>query len=148
MGIGKTAWASGVAAALGIGERTKSPTFLYMQHYESPFGQRSPAFLHADWDRVLPGSEDLEESLLEGLESRVTVVEWGEKVPGSVVRSFPLRVHVLLSYGAEGRHLELEWASLEDRTSQLLSWRRSFDECVRSLGALSLTGPLDDPGPV
>jgi hypothetical protein len=83
------------------------------------------------------GSEDLEDSLLEGMENRVTLVEWGEKLPESVMRSFPVKVHVSLSWVTGGRGVGMEWCSVEELGDSLLNWRQSFDSCARPLGACS-----------
>ncbi|MEC4682437.1 MAG: tRNA (adenosine(37)-N6)-threonylcarbamoyltransferase complex ATPase subunit type 1 TsaE [Nitrospirota bacterium] len=134
MGIGKTEWAKGVAQGLGIRGRVASPTFLYLQLYDSPAPGSSPGLLHADWDRVNLGSEDLEESLLEGKECRITLVEWGEKLPPSVTRSFGIRIHVSLSWDGEGRHIGTVWRASPDFEAQLLTWKTVFDACIRRLG--------------
>lgn len=113
MGSGKTTLAAGVARGMGIPGRIASPTFLYVQCYPASHFPPGLPLLHADWDRVSSHAEDLEESLVEGAEDRVTLVEWGEKLPDSVVAVFPLHLHLLLSIpeGQEGRLLRILWDS-------------------------------------
>ncbi len=125
MGAGKTSLAAGVARGMGITSRIASPTFLYLQSYESSGGPSSLPLLHADWDRVAPGSEDLEEALVSGAEDRVTLVEWGEKLPASLVASFSLRVRFLLSIpkDREGRLLKIFWDPATERPEDL-RWMR------------------------
>ena len=127
MGSGKTSLAAGVARGMGITSRIASPTFLYLQSYASSGGPSSLALLHADWDRVAPGSEDLEETLVAGAEDRVTLVEWGEKLPDSLVASFSLRVRLLLSIpkDREGRLLKMFWDPATDRPEDLRLMRRT-----------------------
>jgi tRNA A37 threonylcarbamoyladenosine biosynthesis protein TsaE len=133
MGIGKTEWGRGVAEGLGISGRIVSPTFLYVQQYESSFDSPAPGFLHADWDRVTNGAEDLEESLLDGMEKRITLVEWGEKLPDSVKESFPMIVHVALSWDGDGRRIQMAWRSSRSFEGPLLKWQSGFGSCIRKL---------------
>jgi len=128
MGTGKTSLAAGVARGMGIPSRIASPTFLYLQDYPSPAGGDAPGLLHADWDRVSPGAEDLEEALLDGASRRVTMVEWGEKLPRSLVACFPLRLRLGLSIPAEGRGrcLTLFWESDPPREEEWACVRDSF----------------------
>ncbi|MGC8529163.1 MAG: tRNA (adenosine(37)-N6)-threonylcarbamoyltransferase complex ATPase subunit type 1 TsaE [Leptospirillia bacterium] len=130
MGAGKTALAAGVARGMGIESRIASPTFLYLQSYEPTVSSCLP-LLHADWDRVAPGAEDLEEALVAQAEDRVTLVEWGEKLPASLVTSFSLRVRLLLSIpkDREGRLLKILWDPATDRPEDL----RLMQGTVRTL---------------
>jgi tRNA threonylcarbamoyladenosine biosynthesis protein TsaE len=127
MGAGKTSLAAGVARGLGIESRIASPTFLYLQSYASSGSPSSLPLLHADWDRVAPGAEDLEETLVAGAEDRVTLVEWGEKLPASLVATFSLRVRLLLSIpeDREGRLLQIFWDPETDRPEDLRLMREN-----------------------
>lgn len=137
MGIGKTEWVRGFASGLGIPDRMKSPTFLYLQSFDPPAGSKIPGLLHADWDRVGGSSEDLEEALLDRLEGRVTLVEWGEKLPDSVIRSFLMSVHILFSWSGSGRQIVIRWASSAPHRESLLCWRELFDLRARGQGLTS-----------
>jgi tRNA threonylcarbamoyladenosine biosynthesis protein TsaE len=128
MGSGKTTLAAGVARGMGISGRIASPTFLYVQSYPAPLSPPGLPLLHADWDRVSSQSEDLEEALVEGASERVTLVEWGEKLPASLVAVFPLRLHLHLSIpeGQEGRLLRILWASESAKREGLTRFRENF----------------------
>jgi tRNA threonylcarbamoyladenosine biosynthesis protein TsaE len=79
LGLGKTVFARGIAAGLGIPpEDVTSPSFTLIQEYR---GGRIPMF-HVDLYR-LRGPEDVSTLGLEDLVScgGVVVVEWGEKLP-------------------------------------------------------------------
>ena len=79
LGLGKTVFARGIAAGLGIApEDVSSPSFTLVQEYT---GGRTPMF-HVDLYRL----EETEETDSLGLEEilsagGVIVVEWGEKLP-------------------------------------------------------------------
>ena len=137
-GSGKTSLAQGVAQGLGIKGRVVSPTFLYLQIYE-PEGDttRRIGFLHADWDRVSGEPEDLTETLTEGSENRVTLVEWGEKLSQSLCRSFKIRLRILIRPQTMGRHLSLVWESSGSVDPSIHEWRRKFLEQLKeSVGLL------------
>lgn len=72
LGAGKTTFAQGVGAALGVRERLTSPTFVIAREHSG----RVPV-VHVDAYR-LGGLEELEDLDLESeLEDAVTLVEWG-----------------------------------------------------------------------
>ena len=134
MGSGKTSLASGLARGMGIAVRIASPTFLYLQSYHASGSPPALPLLHADWDRVSPGAEDLEEALVEGASERVTIVEWGEKLPDSVVAIFPLRVRLTLSIpeNREGRRVRILWDPESGREEALARVRTNFRHCLQT----------------
>lgn len=74
LGAGKTCFVQGAAAALGVGERVTSPTFVLRREYEG----RVPV-LHLDVYRLESLQEVLELGYEEALDHRrVTFVEWGD----------------------------------------------------------------------
>ena len=76
LGAGKTVFAKGVAAGLGIKELVTSPTFVLMQEYESG---RLP-FCHIDAYRI-EGDEVLACGILEAVNSQtLSIVEWAENI--------------------------------------------------------------------
>lgn len=80
LGSGKTRFAGGLAAGLGVEERVVSPSFVLMRQYDSGF----LPFVHVDVYRLgsLNEFDDLEaeERAAEG----VLVIEWGEAVAGAL----------------------------------------------------------------
>jgi tRNA threonylcarbamoyladenosine biosynthesis protein TsaE len=84
LGAGKTVFARGVAAGLGIAEsEVSSPTFTLVQEYR---GGRLPLF-HADLYRLEAADEigalGIDDMLQGG---GIVLVEWGERLPGHLRR--------------------------------------------------------------
>jgi len=104
LGMGKTVFARGVAAGLGVSEdEVRSPSFTLVHEYE---GGRCPLF-HVDLYR-LNGGEDLEGLGLDELTEAggVVLVEWGEKLPLWYRReALTVRFHDL---GEGSRQIELD----------------------------------------
>jgi tRNA threonylcarbamoyladenosine biosynthesis protein TsaE len=103
LGIGKTVFARGIAAGLGIPpEQVCSPSFTLVQEYA---GGRAPMF-HIDLYRI----EEVEEFDTLGLEELTTsgavvVVEWGERLPAAYRRdAVTVRLHDI---GESSRRIEL-----------------------------------------
>jgi len=103
LGLGKTVFARGVAAGLGVPpEDVSSPSFTLIQEYR---GGRLPVF-HVDLYR-LDREEDLSTlGLDEILEAQgITLVEWGEKLPAYyAARAIVVRFH---DVGEGCRRIEL-----------------------------------------
>jgi len=77
LGAGKTQFAKGVAAALGVAAEIASPTFILSARYEG----RLP-LVHYDLYRVRSAVELREIGFLESDDpSEVALVEWGDRVP-------------------------------------------------------------------
>ena len=104
LGMGKTVFARGIAAGLGVSEdEVCSPSFTLVHEYE---GGRCPLF-HVDLYR-LAGGEDLEGLGLDELTQAggVVLVEWGEKLPLWYRRdALTVRFHDL---GEGSRKIELD----------------------------------------
>ena len=104
LGMGKTVFARGIAAGLGVSEdEVHSPSFALVHEYE---GGRCPLF-HVDLYR-LEGGEDLEGLGLDELTEAggVVMVEWGEKLPLWYRRdALTVRFHDL---GEDTRQIELD----------------------------------------
>ncbi len=79
LGAGKTVFAQGFAAALGVAGPVTSPTFALVRHYRC--GPRSPVsgLLHADVYRTGSVGEVVDLALAELVEEdAVALVEWGD----------------------------------------------------------------------
>jgi tRNA threonylcarbamoyladenosine biosynthesis protein TsaE len=79
LGAGKTVFAQGFAAGLGVPGPVTSPTFALVRHYRC--GERSPvtALIHADVYRTGSLHEVADLALAELVEEdAVVLVEWGE----------------------------------------------------------------------
>ena len=84
LGMGKTSFARGVLAALGLAGEAPSPTFAILQPYAPP-EVRLPV-VHADLYRI-EDAEELEElGLDDALYDSALLVEWPERVPVSIWR--------------------------------------------------------------
>ncbi len=80
LGAGKTQFAKGVAAALGVQAEIASPTFILSARYEG----RLP-LVHYDLYRVRSAAELREIGFLESDDPReVALVEWGDRVAAPV----------------------------------------------------------------
>jgi tRNA threonylcarbamoyladenosine biosynthesis protein TsaE len=103
LGIGKTVFARGIAAGLGIApEQVCSPSFTLVQEYA---GGRVRMY-HIDLYRIESvnevGTLGLEELLSSGA---VVVVEWGERLPDAYRRdAMTVRLHDI---GEASRRIEL-----------------------------------------
>jgi tRNA threonylcarbamoyladenosine biosynthesis protein TsaE len=104
LGLGKTVFAKGIAAGLGIApEDVTSPSFTLVQEYA---GGRFPMF-HVDLYRL----EDPEELATIGIDEvlsggGVVVVEWGERLP-SYLRRGAIRVS-FHDIGEGSRRIEIQ----------------------------------------
>lgn len=83
MGAGKTAFAQGFGAALGVSEPITSPTFTLVHTYDLPPGRGNgaTALHHADLYRLDRTTEIADLALEELAEDRgIVLVEWGDVV--------------------------------------------------------------------
>ena len=92
MGVGKTAFAQGFAAGLGIAEPVTSPTFTLVRHYDG----RLPLH-HLDVYRLERMAEMVDLGLPELLDGPgVSLIEWGDVVASALPGDF---LEVRLSFG-------------------------------------------------
>jgi tRNA threonylcarbamoyladenosine biosynthesis protein TsaE len=79
LGAGKTAFAQGFAAALGVEGPVTSPTFALVRHYRCGAANRVSLLIHADVYRTGTLAEVVDLALAELVEEdAVALVEWGE----------------------------------------------------------------------
>jgi tRNA threonylcarbamoyladenosine biosynthesis protein TsaE len=105
MGAGKTAFAQGFAAGLGVTDPVTSPTFTLVRHYRG----RIPMH-HVDVYRLDSIAEVADLGLSELLDSDgVTVIEWGDAIM-SVLPADHLQV--ALSFGPSPDERQIEFRAL------------------------------------
>jgi tRNA threonylcarbamoyladenosine biosynthesis protein TsaE len=105
MGAGKTAFAQGFAAGLGVQDPVTSPTFTLVRHYRG----RMPMH-HVDVYRLDSIAEVADLGLSELLDSDgVTLIEWGDAIvsvlPGD-------HLQIALSFGASPDERSIEFRAL------------------------------------
>jgi tRNA threonylcarbamoyladenosine biosynthesis protein TsaE len=113
LGAGKTTFAQGVGAGLGVRGPVTSPTFVIARVHPSLSG--GPPLVHVDAYR-LGGWEELEDLDLEAtLDQAVTVVEWGEGLAEGLGPD-RLEVHIDRLSGADTGEVRDVWiTSVGDR---------------------------------
>ncbi|PWG59460.1 tRNA (adenosine(37)-N6)-threonylcarbamoyltransferase complex ATPase subunit type 1 TsaE [Bifidobacterium catulorum] len=120
LGAGKTTFAQGFGAGLGITEPIVSPTFTIARELEGRFGDGSPAHLvHVDAYRLggsayAPGQDavgrlldeleslGLDEELEDPSDDTVVLMEWGEQMVAALAPE-RLEIHIDRPLDADGR---------------------------------------------
>ena len=102
LGAGKTAFAQGFGAGLGITDAITSPTFTLARHYEGRL-----ALHHLDVYRIERISELADLGVSELLDSGgVLLVEWGDAIASALGNEY-LEVRLTYGDGDDDRHLAL-----------------------------------------
>ncbi len=79
LGAGKTVFAQGFAAELGVSDPVTSPTFALVRHYRCGAGSPVASLIHADVYRTGSVGEVADLALAEMVEEdAVALVEWGD----------------------------------------------------------------------
>lgn len=119
MGAGKTAFAQGFAAALGVDEPVTSPTFTLVHTYDAD-GAAGPVH-HADIYRLTSMREVADLALLELVDSGgVLLIEWGDVIASALgdhleVRLEPVATgddHRRISFVPHGPRWAARWTTL------------------------------------
>jgi len=124
MGVGKTAFAQGFAAGLGVTEPVTSPTFTLVRHYEG----RLPLH-HLDVYRLERMAEIVDLGLPELLDGPgVSLIEWGDVVASALPGDF-LEVRLAFGDDDDERFITLRvvgpsWAARQRVVAEALeAWR-------------------------
>jgi tRNA threonylcarbamoyladenosine biosynthesis protein TsaE len=139
LGAGKTAFAQGFAAALGVPGPVTSPTFALVRHYRT--GPRAPVatLIHADVYRTGSLHEVTELALAELVEEdAVAVVEWGDlAAPALGESALVVTLEAPDAGGAPGRRsvtveLRGQWVA---RAAEVATALGSFEPSAAPRGA-------------
>jgi tRNA threonylcarbamoyladenosine biosynthesis protein TsaE len=126
LGAGKTAFAQGFAAALGVEGPVTSPTFALVRQYRCANTAPVDTLIHADVYRTGSLSEVVELALGELVEERaVAIIEWGD-LAAPVLGHDALEVLLeVAEAGPERRTITIRgrgrWAERADETAAALS---------------------------
>lgn len=91
LGAGKTLFASGLAAGLGVEETVVSPSFVLVRQYRSGF----LPMVHADVYRLSSFNEFDDLNVFELARDGVLVIEWGDAVESAITEDH-LRIDFLV----------------------------------------------------
>ena len=113
LGAGKTVFAKGIAAGLGVTEPVVSPTFTVVREYDAP-----TPLVHVDVYRLDRLQELHDLGFEEMLDARVVLVEWGDMI-GPVLPGERLEVRLAMTDDPDERTIEFvasgpAWASRID----------------------------------
>jgi tRNA threonylcarbamoyladenosine biosynthesis protein TsaE len=104
LGAGKTCFAQGLAAGLGIAEVVSSPSFVLAKYYPG-----RPGFLHIDAYRLESAEELWQAGIGDQMEDSVSVVEWAENVADALPEGC---LALTIGYaGDESRELQFRGAA-------------------------------------
>ena len=104
LGAGKTLFAKGVCAGLGIEGEELSPSFILVEEYRGDL-----PVLHFDLYRLDEVGEVERIGLYDAVDGRnVVIVEWGDRLPEGVL-SFDVRIRITIT-GERERAIEIEGA--------------------------------------
>jgi tRNA threonylcarbamoyladenosine biosynthesis protein TsaE len=116
LGSGKTTLVQGMAAGWGSTDAVSSPTFVLVNLYRRPDGER---FAHLDAYRLADGAEAIDLDLDQLLDGGPLVVEWANRICGSLPED-------CLS-------IELKWIETEQRQMQVKAQGRYYEKLLEKL---------------
>jgi tRNA threonylcarbamoyladenosine biosynthesis protein TsaE len=129
LGVGKTAFAQGFGAALGVTVPITSPTFILARQYSGRLELN-----HLDAYRLDQLEQALDLGLQELLDSpSVTLIEWGDAIAPVLPADY---LEARLAYGEED----------DDRRVVLRAVGTRWSARTRALAAALSTWLVDDPG--
>ena len=106
LGVGKTAFTSALALALGLPDEVASPTFIMIMEHEDPLARLN--LYHFDVYRLTGEADFLAGGLDEYFDrGGVCVVEWPERIAGLLPRHTKLLRFQRVSLESEERRVEL-----------------------------------------
>ena len=126
MGSGKTAFAKGFAAALGVTEPVTSPTYTLVHSYDAG----RVTLYHADIYRLTTQNEVADLALNELLEyDGIVLVEWGDVVAGALGDHLLVRLDAVdgnddervVTISATGRAWAVRWERVEAAVAGFLA---------------------------
>ncbi|MCD6379766.1 tRNA (adenosine(37)-N6)-threonylcarbamoyltransferase complex ATPase subunit type 1 TsaE [bacterium] len=89
LGVGKTLFAGGICAGLGVMDKVLSPTFILLEEYDGLF-----PIMHFDLYRLEKLEEVQSLGLIDAADGcNVVLVEWGDRLPDGVLR-FDIKVYI------------------------------------------------------
>ena len=117
LGAGKTRFVVGLAHGLDVKARVRSPTYTLVNEYQGRI-----ALLHVDLYRLEP-REVSGLALEERLESAALVVEWAEKLPGTL---FAEALEVRITAGNGDMRTFEAWGALGRGATLLDRWQHAL----------------------
>lgn len=133
LGAGKTTFAQGFAAGLGVTEQVTSPTFALVRHYRCSAGGAVRTLLHADVYRLDHLAEVADLGLVQLVEDdAVALVEWGD-VALPILGEDVLTVRLTVGPGDDDRQVTVTTAGQRwaDRAASLAGLLAGSDRQVR-----------------
>lgn len=103
LGVGKTAFTQGFAAALGVATAVTSPTFTLANRYEGDL-----VINHLDVYRLTNLLEVRDLAIGELLEHGVTLIEWGERIAEELPDE-RLEIGIAFGEGDDERRIEIKF---------------------------------------
>ena len=117
LGAGKTTFVQGLAKALGIREKVTSPSFTVVSEYQVNT-ERGLKLVHVDLYRLPEKGAENEVAVRDvlekaGQESRVTVVEWADRLDGGAIAEVVASDKIWRIKFAHGKNLEERIVEIE-----------------------------------